>query len=355
MTSPYDDLPPDAFWRNAVSDRAPLDPAGIYAPRFRITKKTRIFTAGSCFAQHLNRNLRDAGYHVLDAEPLHSALPDDIAARFGYRQFSARMGNIYTLRHMVQLVRECLGEATPSDPVWEKDGRFFDAQRPSVEPQGLPSADDVLAHRAQHLHALRETLPHIDLFVFTMGLTEAWIARSDETIYPTAPGVIAGSYDPETMIFKNFTAAEVLADALALRELLRRENPKMRMLLTVSPVPLTATASGQHVEVATAYSKATLRSVCGRLTQTFRNVDYFPSYEIITSPATRGAYFAPNLRNVSDAGVAAVMSVFRAAHGDAAKADPAFARGRVLKPGALSMAKLEEASCDDALLEAFSP
>ena len=73
----------------------------------------------------------------------------------------------------------------------------------------------------------------------------------------------------------------------------------MKFIVTVSPVPLTATASGQHVEVATAGSKAILRAACGRLIEKFRDVDYVPSYEIITSQTARGAFYAPNLRSVT--------------------------------------------------------
>ena len=37
-------------------------------------------------------------------------------------------------------------------------------------------------------------------------------------------------------------------------------NPKARLVLTVSPVPLAATASGSHVLPATIYSKSVLRA-----------------------------------------------------------------------------------------------
>jgi hypothetical protein len=37
---------------------------------------------------------------------------------------------------------------------------------------------------------------------------------------------------------------------------------------------------------------------------------YFPSYEVITSPASRGAYYADDLRTVTEAGVEHVMRLF---------------------------------------------
>src|SRR6202043_1490050 len=87
-------------------------------------------------------------------------------------------------------------------------------------------------------------------------------------------------------------------------------NPSVRFLLTVSPVPLTATKSGAHVLVATMHSKSILRAVAGQLAQQRANVDYFPSYEIISSPCFGGWFFETNRREVSAAGVNFVMDTF---------------------------------------------
>lgn len=86
-------------------------------------------------------------------------------------------------------------------------------------------------------------------------------------------------------------------------------NPRMRFLLTVSPVPLTATASGGHVLTATTYSKSTLRAVAGDMAER-ADTDYFPSFEIITAFPFRGMFFDPNMRSVSMHGVDHVMNSF---------------------------------------------
>ena len=88
----------------------------------------------------------------------------------------------------------------------------------------------------------------------------------------------------------------------------------MRFILTVSPVPLTATASGNHVLPATTYSKSVLRAVAGHLAEHRKGVDYFPSFEIITNQAARGTFFEPNLRSVRNDGVDVVMKTFFANH-----------------------------------------
>lgn len=169
--------------------------------------------------------------------------------------------------------------------------------------------------RREHLSKVREAFHSCDVFVFTFGLTEAWIHKETGTVYPTAPGTLAGSFDPDTFAFRNYRHREIFDDFAHFRERMREINPDIRFVITTSPVPLTATASGQHVEVASTYSKAVLRAVCGELYDTFDDVDYFPSYEIITSQRAGGAYYEANLRSVTPEGVQMAMSSFMAAHG----------------------------------------
>lgn len=346
MTSPYDTLPDSAFWRSAVGERSPLDPGELYTPRFSVRRQHAIVTAGSCFAQHIGRRLRAAGCKVVDAEPAPSGVPEEVQNRYGFGLYSARYGNIYTARQLLQLLDEATGEVTPALPVWQKKGRFYDAQRPSVEPEGLESVALVRQHRAEHLEAVRRAFTSADIFVFTFGLTEGWIHKASGTVFPTAPGTLAGEYDPELFQFKNFSFSEILADFKTFRRRMMALKPGgMRFVVTVSPVPLTATASGQHVEVATAYSKAVLRAVCGELAQTFPNVDYFPSYEIITSINTRGVYFEPNKRSVSKEGVSAAMSMFLRAHGFAEGPEP----GRAGAQGAFDPEP--DVICEEAMIE----
>ncbi|MFN3847481.1 MAG: GSCFA domain-containing protein, partial [Paracoccaceae bacterium] len=86
------------------------------------------------------------------------------------------------------------------------------------------------------------------------------------------------------------------------------------LVLTVAPGPLVATAGGAHVLTASTASKAILRAAAATLTETDPDIDYFPSYEIITNPAAKGAFFQPNLRHPTPRGVSVVMKHFMTAH-----------------------------------------
>jgi hypothetical protein len=225
-----------------------------------------------------------------------------------------------------------------------------------VEPDGFASPEEIEIHRRSHVHHMGRMLRKTNVFIFTFGLTEAWTDRESGTVYPTAPGTIAGHYDPARFTFKNFTFREIYDDFVEVRGILKRLRPKIRFVVTVSPVPLTATASGRHVLAATVHSKSTLRAVAGQLEREFDDVDYFPSYEIITNPAARSGFFRDNLREIDRAGVAAAMHTFMSAHladyvGDAASALPTPA---IKDPPRQDNDAEDELVCEEMLLEAFA-
>lgn len=369
MSNPYSNLPPEHYWRSGVADVNATAMQGMYRKKFDIGFEDNIVTAGSCFAQHVAANMKKNGYNILEVETLPNWIDDDLAKEYGYRIYSARYGNIYTARQLVQLIKDCRSGTVRADDVWEKKGRFYDALRPSVEPNGLESVEEVLAHRRNHFDKLSAMLEAVDVFVFTLGLTEAWERIDSGTVYPTCPGVIAGTFDPSVFRFVNFNFFDVYNDMVEARRLLLEINPDMRFLFTVSPVPLTATASGDHVLVATTRSKSILRSVCSALTDQFDNVDYFPSYEVITSPSARSFFYESNLRSVSSFGVETVMKIFFSEHPPKSglavpEAAPA-ATGKRRKGGGEDKPRQagrkqkagrnkDDVVCEDALLEAFA-
>lgn len=350
---PYKNLPPRNFWKTGMAGSQDGHWTDLYRKKFEITAQTKVATAGSCFAQHITRALRRRGCTVLDEEPPPRGLIGEAAAKYGYGLYSARYGNIYCVRHLLQLTQEAYRRFAPHDAIWCSNGRYFDALRPSVEPHGLKSPDTVQSHRADHLRRLKRVIEGADVFVFTLGLTESWIENISGTTYPTAPGTIAGEFDSDLHSFKNFTFQEIYMDFLKFRDLARAKNPTIKFLLTVSPVPLTATATDKHILCATTYSKSVLRAVAGQLSDEFSDVDYFPSYEIIASPAAKGSYYEANLRTVTSSGVARVMSLFFEAHsiGDT------FERPTEKQPATHSADGAKQAQdviCEEALLEAFA-
>ncbi|MGV8988657.1 MAG: GSCFA family protein, partial [Cypionkella sp.] len=67
MLHPYRKQPDKAFWKKTISPVHPMDIANWYEKRYAIDG-LRIATAGSCFAQHIGRNLRTSGFEYMDTE-----------------------------------------------------------------------------------------------------------------------------------------------------------------------------------------------------------------------------------------------------------------------------------------------
>lgn len=355
--NPYVGLPETAFWKRAVAAHNPLEISQLWQPKFPVARKRKVITAGSCFAQHFSRALVARGYGWLDAEPAPKLLSDDQALAFNYGIFSFRTGNIYTARMLLQWLIYAFDDVAPPDEVWEKEGRFYDPLRPGIEPDGFASPEELMASRLSTLEAIRAAVLDADVFVFTMGLTECWRARDSGFEYAMCPGTMAGRFDPERHEFVNQRFVGIRRDMRSALKILRRVNPKLNVLLTVSPVPLTATASGEHVLTATSHSKSVLRAVAGEVAADFDHVDYFPSYEIITHPAYRGMFYAPNQRSVVPQGVNHVMESFFACQHQAfpwlARQSKRSGQGGGATTAVARAASERAVKCDEEFLNAF--
>ena len=312
MTHPYSTLPDSSFWRRAVAGTSAENVDPVVEAKFVISHHDRIATAGSCFAQHLARRLELAGFNYLVTEDVPIGIDRSLARDFGYRVFSARFGNLYVPRQLLQLLGRSYGTYVPMDDRWSGGGgSIVDPFRPSIQPGGFRSVEEFVFFRNLHFEAVRKMVETMSVFVFTLGLTECWANARDGSVYPVCPGTAGGGFDANEHIFLNLDYQEILADLIEAFQFIRSKNSQVKFLVTVSPVPLVATAEkGAHVLSATTYSKSVLRAVCGTIERRFGDVAYFPSYEIINGNFNRGAYFEKDLREVNEAGVDHVMRVF---------------------------------------------
>lgn len=352
MPHPYTSLETRAFWAPAVGQRNMLDIDSLWNAPFRIDREKKIATFGSCFAQHFSRALVARGFTWLDGEPAPEGTSPENAKKFNYGVFSARTANIYTGSLLLQWTKWALGEEKAPEIYWEKDGRILDPFRPTIEPDGFASVEEMLASRQQCIRAFRTTILESDIFVFTLGLTESWWDAEGGFEYPMCPGTVGGTFDAKEHVFRNqeynFIRKSMVA---AIRKMRAARDRGPNILLTVSPVPLTATNSGNHVLVATMESKSILRAVAGSLSRDLARVSYFPSYEIINSAPFRAMFFEPNMRSVNPHGVDHVMKTFFVGlPGKSAVAD------RPLEaPIELLSDTEDDLACEEELLAAFGP
>lgn len=349
MTNPYANARPYQMWRRSVSRVEPhrLDP--VVNPKFRISRDTRVGTAGSCFAQHIARKIGEIGFNYFVPED-GAALSPELRKHRNFGMFSARYGNVYTVEQLRQLVEEVFDARSPTEVSWQRpDGRHVDPYRPQIEPDGFSDPDRVVAERKVHLKSVERVFRESELFIFTLGLTEAWRSKIDGSVFPIAPGVVAGSFDPQQHEFHNFNVNEVVASLFWSLNRLSQVNPTVRVLLTVSPVPLIATFEDRHVLVSTTYSKSVLRVAAQAAADQFAFVDYFPSYEIITGSATGGLYYESDQREVNRLGVSHAMRCFVGNYVDGmAKTEITIER----EAHAANVARVREIVCDEEAIAA---
>jgi hypothetical protein len=227
-----------------------------------------------------------------------------------YEVFAARYGNIYTIRQCLELFRQATGIMPIIHDYATNDGKWFDLLRPGVIKDGFLSLREAKADRIFHLSKVREMFATANVFIFTLGLTEHWYNKAANHTYPACPGTVRGQFDPDMHVFGNSTCQEVVADLERFILEATAFNPGIKLIFTVSPVPLVATRSAKNVLVASMYSKSVLRAAIGQVEPNHSNVDYFPSYEIISSPASFGQYLTSDLREVTERGVSHVMDCF---------------------------------------------
>jgi hypothetical protein len=161
-----------------------------------------------------------------------------------------------------------------------------------------------------------------------------------------------GDFDVKNHTYYNQTYKEAYDDLSSTIDLICSFNPQIKkIILTVSPVPLTATYERHGALIATTYSKAVIRAVAGDISKESPIVEYFPSYEIINNPASRGCFYDGNLRTINSLGPLLVIKNFKQYYIDIddhiAENTPSIA---TIDKGGLESQDLQ---CEDSLLEAF--
>jgi hypothetical protein len=307
--NPYEQLPTQSFWKAVIHATPPHAVQFDCGKKFTFPPTAAFVTAGSCFAQHFAKKLAERGGNVLIAEQRHPLTAENSA--HGYNIFSARYGNIYTTRQLLEILQQAFAiRPTIYDFGTRDDGRWVDMLRPRAVPMGFSSEEQGRADRDFHLAMVRKLISEMDVLVFTLGLTETWVNSEQNYCYPVVPGAIAGEFIESKHTFKNLNFNEVTEDLRAILQIIASHNIDTKVILTVSPVGLVATVEQRNVLVSTSASKSILRAAADEIVREFTHVDYFPSFEIITSPYTQGNFWAEGLRDVTEKGVDCVMGIF---------------------------------------------
>ncbi len=273
----------------------------------------KVVTMGSCFARNIEEYLGAIGI-VVPVLGYNGPLEES-----GSRGRIQGILNKYTVASIcqeivwVKTVRDLGGTVT-----WEMiatmsyetpQGSWLDLQLSS----NLSVSRERMIERRQAIYDIHVQMFESDLMIITPGLTEAWFDGQTGLYIQDAPtrsmaNAYKGRFFLEVLDF--FQCHEMLD--ISVRIL--KEGGARQIALTVSPVPLARTMTSKDVIIANMYSKSTLRSVVGLLSDTHDFVSYVPSYERVML-TKQSSVWNDDLRHVADAFVGGIVSTFAAASG----------------------------------------
>lgn len=241
------------------------------APSFGIAPGECVFTIGSCFARNVEDALLSHGLSV--PASTFSAPAEEAPGR------PNRILNQYNPATMLQCVNGIVGPEDTASLYQTPEGLVID---PLLSTGARPvSPERAIERREQIAELYRSGLSRSGSVILTLGLVEAWydagaghwlneaplrrVLREDDTRYEF--------HRMDTDIAGKFLD-QILETLCA--------NGR-RVILTVSPVPLQTTFAEGDAVTRNAYSKSVLRVAAEHATQRHDRVDYFPSYEIVTT------------------------------------------------------------------------
>lgn len=292
------------FWPDPTfKDQRSLFTEIPYARTFNmIGRDAAIGSAGSCFAIEIAMRLQRDGYNYVVAEK------DPHPKEPQFSKSCARWGTIFNTPSFRQLIERAFGERHLPKLLWSMKGAEGQTQLmdPFREDVIFNSVEEFEKDLETHVAACRKVLSTCDYFVMTLGVNEVWRLKSDGSVFSRAPWRIS----THLVEHKVMTVEENLFELESMLKTWRKYNPKVKLIVTVSPVPLHATfrAHEHHVIAANAHSKATLRVVAEEFCKRNEGVFYFPSYESVMY-CTENAWEADQ-RHVSRNAVDKVMKLF---------------------------------------------
>ncbi|RZJ92329.1 MAG: hypothetical protein EOO60_07165, partial [Hymenobacter sp.] len=238
------------------------------APQERqLARTARVLTVGSCFAESLGARLRLNKVNAL-VNPF---------------------GTVFQPLALAQLLRAAAGEEQDwQQHVVEARGRWQSYDFHSTI--GAESPVELLQAIQETVRRVGDFVRTADVVVLTLGTAWAYRLRETGELVSNLHKLPASLFEKELL-----TADEIVNGLAEVHALLRRINPTIRIVLTVSPV--------RHIKDTlplNAVSKSVLRVACHYLSELLPGVSYFPAYELLTDELRDYRFYASDMLHPSE-------------------------------------------------------
>ena len=282
--------------------REPLFAPAI-SPGFRMQREDKIFAIGSCFARGVELALIGQKMDVLSKTAEFDSFPamnGELALGFTnkYNTFSIYNELRWALDPAAEFPRQSLVDLG--------NGIFYD---PHTNPALQLAGFEETIRRREIMQMVTRRISQCRVVIITLGLVEVWRDNiANVFINRLIPDMLRSYPDRYELHLTNFV--ENLSNLERLHGLLSQfGHEDVQIVVTVSPVPLQATFSGEDVVIANTYSKSLLRTVAQEWAAAHKNVHYFPSYEIVQN-SDRSLTWEEDMRHVKGEIVRHIMGLF---------------------------------------------
>jgi tetratricopeptide (TPR) repeat protein len=242
-------------------------------PKF-VSKATRFFTMGSCFARNLAMSLKQSGYISH-----HMEIAEHINSTFANRVFVDWLRGA----EIDPVVRDRILELLPQDRTKEQ---FVEAIRIS------------------------------DVFILTLGVAAAFFDRTTGAFVLPRSSALNSRALAEKYQFRTASVQENADNVRYMIDFIRSVAPDIRIVVTVSPVPMLASFEYESAVQADCLSKSTMRLVAHEVVNNsgIENILYWPSFEVFRWGGSNASnYYAADdgaAWHVSEAKVAGTIRAF---------------------------------------------
>lgn len=252
-------------------------PISIPESGSKIGCATRILGLGSCFSDHIGQRMTS---HCFDA-------------------MINPFGTIFNPMSMAKLMQMALSsEFVTSKDIEERQGRYFHYDFHSSLDRS--NRDSTARAINEALEAVGNYLRTADFLILTFGTSIVHKLKSNGEVVSNCHKVASSNFD------KALLSTDEMFDSLrTVIDSIRKENPGVKIILTVSPVRHTREGLVNNNR-----SKSRLIDLCHLLVEELPQVTYFPSYEIMMDELRDYRFYAADLIHPNQIAVDHIWSYF---------------------------------------------
>ena len=214
---------------------------------FPISHSQKVLSMGSCFAQTIGQKMKDSKFDIL-INPF---------------------GTIFHPLNLADLLDQAIfGYPVDEQKILELDGRFMHYSAHSdLRASSQEELKNFYNSKIQEIKTFLQEGSHL---ILTFGTS--WIYHHQDL------GRVANCHkQPNSLFTKELSELEEMELVMThLLETISNSFPQLKITLTLSPVRHTKDGIAENQ-----LSKSQLRVLCSRLENRFKQVNYFPAYEIM--------------------------------------------------------------------------